>query len=74
MVHPPDKQVAAVKTVLEQAEVLCADWETDRGVNCDISNTTDASWTAPDCFWGQAGWLCQRLGWRMGWVGGRLGW
>ncbi|MFA7151497.1 MAG: type I restriction enzyme endonuclease domain-containing protein [Candidatus Paceibacterota bacterium] len=24
--YPPDKQEGATKTVLEQAEVLCADW------------------------------------------------
>ena len=24
--HPPDKQEAATKTVLEQAELLCAEW------------------------------------------------
>ena len=24
--YPPDKQEAATRTVLEQAEVLCADW------------------------------------------------
>jgi hypothetical protein len=24
--YPPDKQEAATKTVLEQAEVLCAEW------------------------------------------------
>ena len=29
--YPPDLQDAAVRTVLEQAELLCADWTGDTG-------------------------------------------
>jgi type I restriction enzyme R subunit len=31
--YPPDLQDAAVRTVLEQAELLCADWTVETGGN-----------------------------------------
>jgi type I restriction enzyme R subunit len=33
--YPPDKQEKATKTVLEQAELLCAEWDGQAGISID---------------------------------------